>query len=337
MFDQLDRFVRGLPKAELHVHIEGTLEPEMMFEMAGRNGVELPFASVDETRAAYEFDDLQSFLDLYYLGAQVLVTEDDFAALMAAYLRLAVANGVRHAEIFFDPQTHTDRGIQMGAVVEGFAKAQREAESDISSMLILNFLRHLPASEAIEALEAAMPYRHLITAIGLDSSEVGNPPELFAEPYRMARAVGFRVVAHAGEEGPADYVRGALDALGVERIDHGVNADQDEELVARLASERIPLTMCPISNQRLKVFPDLRDHNLKWYMDQGVLVTVNSDDPSYFGGYVVDNYVAIAEALGLDEHDLKQLASNSIDASFLPDDRKAALFNEINTYATTEE
>ncbi len=332
MSEQLNGFVKGLAKAELHVHIEGTLEPEMMFEMAARNGVRLPFATVEETRAAYDFDDLQSFLDLYYLGAEALVSERDFSDLMAAYLRRAISDGVRHAEIFFDPQTHTERGIDIGTVIEGLAKAQREVESEISSMLILCFLRHLPASAAIEVLEAAMPYRHLISAVGLDSSEVGNPPELFIEPFRAAKEAGFRLVAHAGEEGPAEYVRGALDALGAERIDHGVNAYQDDALVKRLASEKIALTMCPISNQRLKVFPDLRKHNLKQYLDRGVVVTVNSDDPSYFGGYIADNYVAIAAALELGKNDLKTLAINSINASFLGDERKTTLLAEIDAY-----
>lgn len=331
----MDRFIRGLPKAELHVHIEGTLEPELMFELAERNEVGLPYGSVEEVREAYEFDDLQSFLDIYYQAASVLVSEDDFSALMSAYLARARADGVRHAEIFFDPQTHTERGIAVGTVVRGFVKAQREAALHITSTLILCFLRHLPPEAALEVLEASRPFLGYIEGVGLDSAEAGNPPELFAQPYRVAVEAGLRPVAHAGEEGPAEYVRSALDVLGVERIDHGVRAGDDPVLVERLAAERIPLTMCPLSNQKLKVFPDLGDHNLKELMDAGVLVTVNSDDPAYFGGYVGDNYAAIAEALGLSRDDLVQLALNSVEASFLPEDRKSVLRKEITDYATT--
>lgn len=288
---------------------------------------------MEEVRAAYEFDDLQSFLDIYYQAASVLLTEDDFADLMASYLERAAADGVRHAEIFFDPQTHTDRGVDVGTVVGGLVRAQRDAAARITSTLILCFLRHLPSQAAVEVLEASRPFLDHIQGVGLDSGEVGNPPELFAEPYRMAVEAGLRPVAHAGEEGPAEYVRSALDVLGAERIDHGVHAADDPALVERLARERIPLTMCPLSNQKLKVVPDLRDHNLKELMDAGVLVTVNSDDPAYFGGYVGDNYLAIAEALDLSQDHIVQLAINSIEASFLPEDRKAALRYEIATYA----
>ena len=328
----MDNFVRGLPKAELHLHIEGTLEPELMFRLAERNGVDLPYDSVEEVRAAYEFEDLQSFLDIYYQAASVLLTEDDFADLMAAYLARARADGVRHAEIFFDPQTHTERGVDVGTVVRGFVRSQDQASPEITSTLILCFLRHLPAEAAIEVLEASQPYLDQIQGVGLDSGEVGNPPELFAEPYRMAVEAGLRPVAHAGEEGPAGYVHSALDVLGVERIDHGVRAGDDPALVERLSKERIPLTMCPLSNQKLKVVPDLRDHNLADLMEAGVLVTVNSDDPAYFGGYVGDNYLAIAEALDLSRDQIVQLALNSIEASFLPEDRKAALRDEIAAY-----
>ena len=331
----VEEFVRGLPKTELHVHIEGALEPELMFELAGRNGLALPYGSVEEVRAAYEFDDLQSFLDIYYEAAAVLQTEDDFADLMSAYLQRAAADGVRHAEIFFDPQTHTERGIEVGTVIGGFARAQEEAAPRITSTLILCFLRHLPAESAVEVFEQARPRLRLIQGVGLDSGEAGNPPELFAEPYRRAVEAGLRPVAHAGEEGPAEYVRAALDVLGAERIDHGVRAWDDPLLVERLAAERIPLTMCPLSNQKLQVFPDLRDHNLKKFMDAGVLVTVNSDDPAYFGGYVADNYLAIAEALDLTRADLVQLARNSVEASFLPAARKAALQAEITAYAAS--
>ena len=328
----MEDFVRGLPKAELHLHIEGTLEPELMFELAHRNDVPLPYGSVDEVRAAYEFEDLQSFLDIYYRAAAVLRTEDDFADLMSAYLTRAAADGVRHAEIFFDPQTHTERGIDVGTVVRGLVRAQEDAAPGITSTLILCFLRHLPSETAVEVFEEARPFLDHIQGVGLDSGEAGNPPELFAEPYRLAVAAGLRPVAHAGEEGPAEYVRAALDILSAERIDHGVRAGDDPELVERLARERIPVTMCPLSNQRLKVFPDLRDHNLAEMMDAGVLVTVNSDDPAYFGGYVGDNYLAIAEALNLDRDQLVQLARNSIEASFLPEERKAVLQDEITGY-----
>ena len=328
----MEDFVRGLPKAELHLHIEGTLEPELMFELAHRNDVPLPYGSVDEVRAAYEFEDLQSFLDIYYRAAAVLRTEDDFADLMSAYLTRAAADGVRHAEIFFDPQTHTERGIDVGTVVRGLVRAQEDAAPGITSTLILCFLRHLPSETAVEVFEEARPFLDHIQGVGLDSGEAGNPPELFAEPYRLAVAAGLRPVAHAGEEGPAEYVRAALDILSAERIDHGVRAGDDPELVERLARERIPVTMCPLSNQRLKVFPDLRDHNLAEMMDAGVLVTVNSDDPAYFGGYVGDNYLVIAEALNLDRDQLVQLARNSIEASFLPEERKAVLQDEITGY-----
>ena len=327
----MDDFVRGLPKAELHIHIEGTLEPEMMFEMGARNGVALPFGSVEEVKAAYEFDDLQSFLDIYYQAAEVQQTEDDFAELMEAYLRKAASDGVRHAEIFFDPQTHTERGIDIGTVIRGLAHGQQQV-AEVSSTLILCFLRHLSPDSAVEVFEQARPFLGYLQGVGLDSGELGNPPELFAEAYRRAVEAGLRPVAHAGEEGPAEYVWAALDVLGVERIDHGVRAADDPILVERLVREQIPLTMCPLSNQKLKVFPDLRDHTLKELMDAGVLVTVNSDDPSYFGGYVGDNYLGIASALDLSRDDLVQLARNSITASFLPEDRKSTLQQEITDY-----
>ncbi len=328
-------YVRRLPKAELHVHIEGTLEPEMMVELALRNGIQLPYTSVDAVRAAYEFRDLQSFLDIYYQGAAVLVTEDDFHDLMAAYLGRAHADGVRRAEVFFDPQSHTARGIGFPVFMAGFSRAIAEAENRwaLTVGLILSFLRHLPAREALATWEASAPYRDRLLGVGLDSSEVGNPPELFVDVFRAAREAGLHVVAHAGEEGPAAYVAGALDALGAERIDHGVRAADDPTVVERLARERIPLTMCPLSNVKLKVFDRMDGHNLKRLLDLGVLVTVNSDDPAYFGGYVVDNYLALADGLGLGDGDLAVLARNSIEASFLPGDAKAALFAELDGVA----
>lgn len=328
----LAEFVRGLPKAELHMHIEGTLEPEMMFELAQKNGVALPFASVDEVRAAYEFEDLQSFLDIYYAGAAVLVTEDDFAALMRSYLDYAIADGVRHAEIFFDPQTHTQRGIDIGTVIRGLRAAMAEYQDRISTGLIMCFLRHLGGEEAVKTLEAARPYVGELMGVGLDSSEVGFPPELFVDAYKLAKQAGLRLTAHAAEEAGPDYVWGALNSLGVERIDHGVRGEEDDELVARLVADGIALTMCPISNRKLQVFSSLADHNLKRMMDRGVKVTINSDDPAYFGGYIADNYLQTAEALGLTRDDLAAIARNSIEASFLDDASKAELLAELVVY-----
>jgi adenosine deaminase len=330
-----ESFIRNLPKAELHLHIEGTLEPDLMFELARRNGVELPYASVDEVREAYEFTDLQSFLDIYYRGAAVLVTEQDFYDLMAAYLAQAHADGVRRAEIFFDPQTHTERGVAFDVFMGGFLRAIDDArqETGISAALIMCFLRHLSSDDAMDTWRQAQPHIDRILGVGLDSSEVGIPPELFAEPFAAARAAGLHVVAHGGEEGPAEYVSGALDALGAERIDHGVRSEDDPAVVDRLVAEGVPLTMCPLSNLKLKVFDRLEDHNLKRLLDRGVRVTINSDDPAYFGGYVLDNYVAIAEALDLTDDDLITLARNSIEASFLSDPEQAALLEELDIVA----
>ena len=329
-------FVRALPKAELHLHIEGTLEPEMMFDLAARNGIDLPFANVEEVRAAYEFSDLQSFLDIYYQGAAVLVTEQDFFDLMYAYMGRAAADGVRRAEIFFDPQTHTERGIDFSVFMGGFTRAIDAAsvEWGISAGLIMCFLRHLPGEAAVETWSEAAPYANLMIGVGLDSSEVGNPPEWFAEAYQLARDAGLHAVAHAGEEGPPAYISGALDSLGSERIDHGVRSAEDPDLVARLVAEQIPLTMCPLSNVKLRVFDRLEDHNLKDLLDRGVRVTVNSDDPAYFGGYVLDNYVAIAEALNLSREELIALARNSIEATFLSIDEKDALLADLEAVAS---
>jgi adenosine deaminase len=330
----MEEFIRGLPKVELHLHIEGTLEPEMMFRLAERNGITLPFASVQEVRAAYEFTDLQSFLDIYYQGAAVLRTEQDFYDLMWAYLDRMAAENLRHAEIFFDPQTHTERGVGFETFMAGFGRARADAleRHGISTMLIMCFLRHLSVEVAVETFEQARPFLDQIDAVGLDSGEVGNPPERFAEAYRLAREAGLRAVAHAGEEGPPDYIWGALDVLGAERIDHGVACDQDEALLERLVAERIPLTMCPLSNVKLRVFDVLEDHNLKRLLDRGVCVMVNSDDPAYFGGYLTDNYLAVQRALGLGEADLASLARNGILATFLSEQRKAALLGELVHY-----
>jgi len=319
-------FARGLPKAELHLHIEGTLEPELMFELARRNGVRLPYESVDELRRAYVFSDLQSFLDIYYAGCRVLQSERDFYDLTWAYLTRAARQGVRHAEIFFDPQTHTGRGVPFETVITGIHRALETGRDQlqISSGLICCFLRHLSEESALETLSQARPYRDWLLGVGLDSSEVGNPPSKFRAVYDRAREGGLRLVAHAGEEGPPAYIWEALDLLGVERIDHGVRCVEDARLVSRLVEERTPLTVCPLSNVKLRVFPTLAEHNLKQLLDRGLLVTVNSDDPAYFGGYVGDNFEASAAALGLGREQLVMLARNSFSGSFLPDEEKRA-------------
>lgn len=317
----MDTFIRSLPKAELHLHIEGTLEPEMLFDLARRNGLASSYGSVAELRAAYDFSDLQSFLDIYYEGASVLRTEEDFFDLTWAYLNRAAADSVRRAEVFFDPQTHTERGVSIETVINGIGGAlDRGHELGVSTGLILCFLRHLSGTEALETLELALPFRDRLLGVGLDSTEVGRPPELFAAAYDLARQEGLHLVAHAGEEGPPDYVWKALDVLGVERIDHGVRSMEDPALIDRLVADNIPLTMCPLSNLKLKVVDDLTNHPLARLLDAGVVVTVNSDDPAYFGGYVGDNYVAIAAGLDLSQTQTTQLARNSLTASFISDD-----------------
>jgi adenine deaminase len=333
----LDSFVRGLPKAELHLHIEGTLEPEMMLRLAERNGVRLPFADVDAARAAYSFTDLQTFLDIYYQGASVLRTEEDFFDLMAAYLRRAHSDGVRRAEIFFDPQTHTERGIPFDVFMTGFYEAidTVAAEVDISVGMILCFLRHLPGSAACETMEAAVDHIDRLVGVGLDSSEVNNPPEGFSDAFDLARDAGLNLVAHAGEEGPPDYIGGALDVLGVQRIDHGVRCEEDAQLVDRLARSRVPLTMCPLSNLALGVVERLEDHNLKRLLNHGLAVTVNSDDPAYFGGYVADNYSATARALDLDRHDLVLLARNSFEACFVEPHQRDSWLAQLDAYVAS--
>lgn len=338
MATSLDGFVRSLPKAELHVHIEGTLEPEMMFALAARNGIALPYATVDEVRAAYSFTNLQSFLDICYAGAAVLRTERDFDELMTAYLRRATADGVQRAEIFFDPQTHTDRGVGFDVFMSGFLSAieRGRTELGIDSALIMCFLRHLPVEAALETFEEATPYLERLLGVGLDSSELGHPPEDFESVFDRARAAGLHAVAHAGEEGPAAYVWGALDHLGVERIDHGVRAADDDALIARLVDSGVPLTMCPLSNLALGVVGRLEDHNLKAMLDRGVKVTINSDDPAYDGGYIHDNYIATAEALDLSRTDLVRLAANSIEASFAPEADKAAWLAELAVVASRD-
>jgi adenosine deaminase len=315
----LARFVRGLPKAELHLHIEGTLEPELMLDLGARNGVQVPYANAGEARAAYRFSDLRSFLNLYYRGMAVLLHERDFYELTAAYLRRAAADGTRHVEIFFDPQSHLVRGVAFDEVVAGIctALADGRRKLGISSRLIMCFLRDESPASALEVLEQARAYRDRIVGVGLDSAEVGHPPGGFAHVFAAAREAGFVAVAHAGEEGPATYVSEALDVLRVVRIDHGVRAIDDAALVARLAREHIALTMCPLSNLRLGVVATLADHPLKRLLDAGVPVTVNSDDPAYFGGYLAQNFLEIAHALDLTRAELVVLARNSLEASFV--------------------
>jgi adenosine deaminase len=324
--------ITRLPKTELHVHIEGTLEPEMMFRMATRNGLLVPFEDVDEVQAAYRFSDLQSFLDIYYQGGQVLHTADDFYDLMSGYLDRAAADGVCHAEIFFDPQSHTGRGVGFEVFMRGFRDAIADAgrRLGISADLILCFLRHLPGEEALATIEEAEPFLDGVIGVGIDSSEQGRPPELFEAAFARARELGLRAVAHAGEEGPPAYVRGALDVLGAERIDHGIRSMEDPDLVARLRRERIPLTVCPLSNVALKVVDELSAHPLPAMIDAGLLVSVHSDDPAYFGGYVGDNYRGVQESLGFDDATVVALARNSIVASFLDEARKADLLRELD-------
>ena len=327
-------FIAALPKAELHLHIEGSLEPELMFALAKRNGVAIPYASVEAVRAAYAFSNLQDFLDIYYAGADVLRTRADFHDLAAAYFDRAAADGVVHAEIMFDPQTHTARGIPFAEVIEGLLSAMAEAEArhGMTSALIMSFLRHLSEEEAFATLEEATAWLDRITAVGLDSSEVGHPPEKFARVFAAARAKGLKLVAHAGEEGPPEYVRQALDLLDVDRIDHGNRSLEDAAVVARLASEGMTLTVCPLSNLKLCVVDRIEDHPIDAMLAQGLRATINSDDPAYFGGYVADNYRAVAAARGLDRQALATLARNSFTGSFLPPDAVAAHLARLDAF-----
>jgi adenine deaminase len=327
-------FIQGMPKAELHIHIEGSLEPEMMFEIAERNGVALRYASAEEARRAYDFGDLQSFLDLYYEGMQVLLHERDFYDLTWAYLRKVSEQNVCHTEIFFDPQAHTDRGVPFETVISGIHRALLDGEQHlgISSELIMCFLRHLSAEEAMETLRTALPFGDRIVAVGLDSSEVEHPPEDFKAVFDFAREHGFLTVAHAGEEGPPEYIWQALDDLKVSRIDHGVRCTEDPKLVERLREEQVPLTVCPLSNVKLRVFDSIEDHNLKRMLDLDLRVTVNSDDPAYFGGYVDENFQASQEGLDLSRDDIYRLAKNSFRASFLDPKRKQRLLDELDGY-----
>ena len=330
----LDSFIAGLPKAELHLHIEGSLEPELMFALAGRNRLTLPFKSVEDIRAAYSFSRLQDFLDIYYAGASVLLRDEDFHDLGLAYFRRAAADGVRHAEIFFDPQTHTDRGVPFATVADGLFSAMDAAQRTLglSSKLILCFLRHLDEDAAFATLKAAEPYLDRIAGVGLDSSEVGHPPSKFARVFKAARERGLKLVAHAGEEGPPEYVYEALDLLRVDRLDHGNRSLEDDKLVARLAASGMTLTVCPLSNLKLCVVSDLTAHPLKRMLRLGLRATVNSDDPAYFGGYLGQNWIETAEALDLSRDELIVLAKNSFTGSFLAPDEIAGHLADIDAY-----
>lgn len=330
----MDAYLRDIPKAELHMHLEGSLEPELMFELAWRNGVTLPYASVEAVRQAYVFGNLQSFLDIYYAGCRVLLREQDFYDLTWAYLSRAAGQGVRHAEVFFDPQTHTDRGLAFGTVVTGIRRALLDGQQKlgVSTKLILCFLRHLNAKAAMETLRQVLPYKDWIVAVGLDSSEVGYPPEIFRAVFDRARDEGFFTVAHAGEEGPPEYIWQALDLLKVSRIDHGVRCMEDPRLIRRLATEQVPLTVCPLSNIKLGVFRSLAEHNLKKLLDLGLCVTVNSDDPAYLGGYIAENFQATQAELNLSRDDIHRLARNSFQASFLSPGEKRGFIGELDQF-----
>jgi adenosine deaminase len=329
--------ISGAPKAELHIHIEGSLEPELIFKLAQRNGVKLAYDSIDTLRAAYAFTDLQSFLDIYYAGASVLITEDDFYDMTAADVERALADNVVHAEIFFDPQTHTERGVAIGTAVAGIERALAEAEArGMTSKLILCFLRHLPEEDALATFDAALPlfdqYKHRLIGVGLDSSERGHPPSKFERVFAKARALGLKLVAHAGEEGPPSYVYEALDILKVDRVDHGVRSIEDPALVTRLADTRVALTVCPLSNLKLCVFDDLTQHTLKALLARGVAVTVNSDDPAYFGGYVNANYLATVDALQLTDAEVYTIVKNGFEASFVTPAERDALIAKLDGY-----
>jgi adenosine deaminase len=330
----ISEWIRGLPKAELHIHIEGSLEPELMFALADRHQMTLPYDSIEAAHQAYQFEDLQSFLDLYYAGANVLCTEQDFYDLTWAYLQRAQSQTVRHTEIFFDPQTHTQRGIPFKTVITGIHQALVDGQTQlgISSRLIMCFLRHLSAEEAMKTLEEALPYQDWIIAVGLDSSEFGHPPSKFAAVFDQARSQGFLTVAHAGEEGPPEYIWEAIELLKVARIDHGVRSPEDPKLMVWLKEHQIPLTVCPLSNVKLCVFETLKQHPIKQLLDAGLRVTVSSDDPAYFGGYLQENFMAIYEALNLTQQDLYQLAKNSFLSSFLSESEKQAAIAQLDDY-----
>ena len=322
--NELKQWVATLPKVELHLHIEGSLEPDLMMALADKHKMELPYANIEEVKTAYNFDNLQSFLDLYYFGASVLKDEDDFYQLMWNYLLKCKEDNVVHVEIMFDPQTHTERGIGFDVFMPGFKRAIQQAEHEWgqSCLLIMSFLRHLTEQSAIETLEASTPYLDDIIAVGLDSGELGNPPEKFTQVFKMAKELGLKRVAHAGEEGPPEYIWGAIQALDVQRIDHGVRSIEDPSLIKHLIESQHPLTVCPLSNIKLKVFDHIQDHNILQLLDLGLMVTVNADDPSYFGGYLNDNYHALIEHLPIGKEQLSQLIKNSFKASFMSDSEK---------------
>jgi adenosine deaminase len=330
----MNAFIQGLPKVELHLHIEGSLEPELLFNLAKRNHIDIPYDSPEALRKAYEFDDLQSFLDIYYQGANALQTEQDFYDLTWAYLERCERDNVIHTEIFFDPQTHTDRGIAFDTVVKGIVSALKDGQQklEISSQLIMCFLRHLSEEAAIQTLKQAIPYKEHIVGVGLDSSEQGHPPEKFARVFEMAREHGFLTVAHAGEEGPAQNITDAISMLGVSRVDHGVRCVEDEVLVAQLIETKMPLTVCPLSNIKLRVFDDMQAHNIVELLRKGVAVTINSDDPAYFGGYMTDNFIAVSQAHLMTHQELAQFTFNAIDASFISDAHKQALRTKVTDY-----
>ncbi len=330
----LNEFIAKIPKAELHLHIEGSFEPELMFKIAARNKVKIGYSSVDELKNAYNFNNLQEFLDIYYAGAGVLFTEEDFYDLTMAYFNKISTQNVLHSEIMFDPQTHTDRGVDFAVVINGIKTAQDRAREEfgISSNLIMSFLRHLDEKSAYETLRQSLEYKEWITAVGLDSSELGNPPSKFKGVFAAAKKAGYLAVAHAGEEGPADYVREAIDLLQVDRIDHGNNSLDDETLVELLVRTKMALTVCPLSNVKLRNVDKIKNHPLKTMLDKGLVVTVNSDDPAYFGGYMNENYQAISDALKLTKADLYQLSLNAFNASFLDDVRKAELIDRLDTF-----
>lgn len=327
-------FIQGLPKVELHLHIEGTLEPELMFELAKRNQVEIPFSTPEQVRAAYQFSNLQSFLDIYYQGANVLLHQQDFFDLTWHYMLQCHTENVRHCEIFFDPQTHTQRGVGFETVVTGISQALAKARQElgITSHLILCFLRHLDEHSAMQTLEQALPYRELIIGVGLDSSEQGNPPQKFARVFAKAQQLGFKRVAHAGEEGPAKNIRTAIELLHVDRVDHGVRCVEDSTLVDQLHESQMPLTVCPLSNIKLKVFANMRDHNIVELLNKGLCVTINSDDPAYFGGYMNQNFYAVADVFALTHQQLAKFSINAINASFTNEDDKQKLRQEVFDY-----
>ncbi|GLP96460.1 adenosine deaminase [Paraferrimonas sedimenticola] len=334
----MQSFIQGLPKVELHLHIEGSLEPELMFELAKRNQVDLPYQSIEEVSAAYQFHNLQSFLDIYYAGAAVLIHEQDFYDLTWAYLLCCQRDCVMHTEIFFDPQTHTERGIAFDTVITGITRALADGQQKlgISSELIMCFLRHLDQASAFETLSQAQPHLDSLVAVGLDSSELGHPPQKFIEVFAKAREQGLLTVAHAGEEGPAQNISDSLDLLKISRVDHGVRCIDDPKLVERLAKEQIALTVCPLSNTKLKVFEQMEQHNLLELLRQGLCITLNSDDPAYFGGYMTDNFEAVASALSPTQQELAQFTRHAIDASFCSAERKAQMRQQLDDYLATQ-